>query len=312
MTLRRRDEVTETLRERIVSGLHTGRLRGGHRLPSVRTLAAELDVNERVVLAAMRALAADGIVHLKERSGAYVAVPHAPRASGLPQLGAWLIEVLLQARSRGLRPRALPEFVSRSIGTRRVRAACIECNLDQLHLLCTELADDHGFAAESTHLDTLAADDPPPSVRRADVLITTAFHADRVRRLAKTLGKPWIGVTLRPDVMRSVGQHLRRGPVYYVATDPRYERKLRRMLAPFGPTQNLRVCLVPRDDPDDIPRDAPTFIMTSAREYLTKHNGHRGEPGRPIQTARSFSDESARELLEFLVRANAEQAAMRA
>ena len=105
-------------------------------------------------------------------------------------------------------------------------------------------------------------------------------------------------------VMRDVGGYLQNGPVYYVATDPRFEKKLRRILAPLGPVANLRVMLVGRDDLDAIPRDAPTYVMTSAREYVASRYPGGAMPGRPIHAARSFSDEAARNLLTFMVRAN--------
>jgi GntR family transcriptional regulator len=300
-----RDAVAEELRDRVITGLHTGRFSGGQRLPAVRTLAHELDVNERVVMAALRTLADEGLIELRSRSGAYIAPPQPSSRESMPHLSAWLIAMLLQARSRGLAPRDTSEFIRRNMETRRVRAACVECNLDQLHMLCTELSGDHGYLAESVPLDELNADDPPLSVRRADVLVTTVFHAEKVRRVAKALGKPWIGVVLRPDIMRGVAQLLRQGPVYFVATDPRYERKLRRMLSAYGPTTNLRVMLVPRDDPGEIPPNSPAFVMTSAREFLKKRYGSAGGPGHPIHPVRHFSDESARELLTFLVQANA-------
>jgi len=302
----KRHVVADELRDRIVTGLHVGRFRGSEQLPSTRALAAEFGVNERVILGALRVLADEGFVELRPRSGAYVARPHPAGNDALPHLGAWIVGLLVQARARGIAPRQFAEYVRRCLETHHVRAACIECNEDQLHLLCSELSADHGFIAESAHLDDLNAASPPQAVRKADVLITTTFHADRVRVIANRLGKPWIAVSLRPEIMRTVGQHLREGIVYYVAVDPRYERKLRRMLAPVGPTSNLRVMIVGRDALDAIPADAPTFVMTSARERLQKQFGARGGPGRPIHPARQFSDDAARELLTFLVKANLE------
>jgi DNA-binding transcriptional regulator YhcF (GntR family) len=298
-----RKAVTDDLRGRIVNGLHVGRYRGGERLPSVRTLAREFDVNERVVLAAIHALAAEGFVELRQRSGAFIVPPHRPTGDALPRLGFWLINTLLQARALGLPPVAVDDFVRRRLRTRRVRAACIECNEDQLHLLCSELAEDHGFATESVHLEELNAASPPPALRRADVLITTASHAPRVRQVGRVLGKPWIAVRLRSDVMATVGDHLRHGPVYYVATDPAFERKLRRMVADVGLVANLRFILLGRDDIADIPPDAPTFVMPSARAWLTPRVS-RKLPGQPIHPVRHFSDDSAKELLTFLIRAN--------
>lgn len=301
-----RAAVTSALRDRIVTGLHVGRLHEGDRLPAIRALAEEFGVNERVVLAALRELADEGFLELRPRSGAYVTGAHSTRHEGLPHLGAWLVTTLLQARARGLAPRHVSSFVRRNLETRRVRAACIECNVDQLHLLCTELTDDHGFLTDSTPLAELDPDNLPPSVRRADVLITTAFHADRVSRLAKRIGKPWIAVSLRPELMRDVARYLREGPVYWIATDPKFERKLRGIVASMEGAERLQVLLLGRDAIDAIPPDAPTFVMTSARERLRRKYGARGGPGRPIHPARQFSDESARELLAFVVRANIE------
>jgi hypothetical protein len=150
----------------------------------------------------------------------------------------------------------------------------------------------------------MRAPEPSLALRRADILVTTVFHAADVQAAARRLGKPWIAVALRPEIMGDVARRLREGPVFYVATDPRYERKLRRMLEPLGPVANLRVLLVDRDDLDTIPPDAPTFVMTSARQHVVARYGERGGPGRPIHPPRSFSDETARELLAFLVRAN--------
>jgi len=301
-----RDAVTDALRDRIVNGLHVGLLKEGRRLPSTRALAAELGVNDRVVMAALRALADEGFVVLRPRSGAYVAPLHPAGSGALPDLGAWLVTVLLQARARGLPPRDLPEYARRCLETRRVRAACIECNADQIHLLCSELSGDHGYDSESVEVDQIDAANPPAALRRADVLVTTLYHAADVQAAAQRLGKPWIAVSLRPDVMQTVAQRLHDGPVYYVATDPRFEGKLRRMLGPLGPVENLRVLLVDRDGLDAIPADAPTFVMSSARERLVaRYGGAPGSgPGRPIQPPRSLSDDTARELLSFLVRAN--------
>ncbi|AHG87831.1 regulatory protein GntR HTH [Gemmatirosa kalamazoonensis] len=299
-----RDGVADALRDRIVSGLHVGRLRGGQRLPSTRALAAEFGVNERVVLAALRTLADEGFVELRPRSGAYVVPPHPAGGGGLPDLAGWLVAMLVQARARGLAPREVSEYVRRALETRRVRAACIECNRDQLHLLCSELAEDHGFVSESVEVDDLRGAETPLAARRADVLVTTLYHATEVQAVADRLGKPWIAVSLRPDVMDDVARGMREGPVYYVATDPRFEAKLRRMLGPLGPAERVHVLVVDRDDLSTIPDDAPTFVMTSARERVAALLGGRSGPGRPIQPHRFLSDDAARALLTFLVRAN--------
>jgi DNA-binding transcriptional regulator YhcF (GntR family) len=300
----KREAVANEWRDRIVIGLHVGRLRGGSRLPPVRQIAAEHRVNARVVLGALRTLAREELVELRPRSGAYVIDKRTQPIEEQPHMSAWLVDIMLQAREHGLRPRSLADFVRRGADARRIHAACIECNADQLHLLCSELSDDYGFYPESTPLHALRGGQIPTAVRDAAVLITTAFHADEVRRLATKLGKPMIAVTLRPEIMRDVARHLRAGPVYYVATDHTFEPKLRRMLAPFGPTKNLHVLILPRDDLTAIPEHAATYIMPSAREHIRRRSAVPVTPGRPIEPARHFSEESARELLRFAVRVN--------
>jgi len=300
-----REAVAESLRDRIVTGIHVGKYSGGERLPSTRVLAAEFGVNERVVLAALRLLADDGFITLKPRSGAYVVPPHPAGGGFLPDLGIWLVNMLVQARARGLAPRHVSEYVRRCLETRRVRAACIECNRDHLHLLCSELTDDHGYVSEAVELDDLDDADPPLALRRADVLVTTTFHAARVQAAAERLRKPWITIALRRDVLEDVSRCLAEGPVYYVATDARVEAKLRRMLSPVAPVHHLKIVIVDRDDLDAIPADAPTFVMTSARAFVTARYGENSGPGKPMfHPPRSFSEATARELLSFLVRAN--------
>ena len=91
MTGRKQATIVEILRDRIGTGLHVRRLTGRERLPNTRTLAAELEVNERVILGALKNLANEGFVMLRERSGAYV-LPPRPASSGvLPDLGAWMV-----------------------------------------------------------------------------------------------------------------------------------------------------------------------------------------------------------------------------
>lgn len=298
---RRRGEITEVLRSRILSGLHVGSLAGGERLPGARALAAEFGVNERMVLAALRTLAEEGFIQLRSRSGAYVTPPRSLGERVLPDVGAWIVGMLVQARSRGLAPREIPIYLQRVLDTRRIRAACIECNADQLDLLCSELKSDFGYETRGVMTDGMERSD---AVLHSDVLVTTVFHSTEVQALARRLGKPCVVVTLNPNLIKEIGERLRSGPLYYVATDTRFERKLRNMMEGLGPLSNLRVVLVGRDDLDAIPRDAPTFVMSSAREKVVERYGPTGGPGRPMHPPRLFSDESARDLLALMVRAN--------
>jgi DNA-binding transcriptional regulator YhcF (GntR family) len=306
----RRAEITDAIRRRIVSGLHLGTLSHGDRLPSTRDLSDELDVTPRTVMAAYRELEREGLVELRPRSGIYVAATHASGGGMLTQLAGWVVEVLVQGLTRNVPPIEFPERVRRCLETLRLRAICIADNRDQLHSLCTELRADYGLETDGVELKQLSApnDVTQLALRRADVLVTIALHAAEVQRRARELAKPWIVVSLRPDLMSEVTRLLAKEPVYFVATDPRFGDALRRIFEPTGHASNVRLTVLGRDDPGAIPDAAPTYIMRSAREQL----GHTPLAGRVIPTPRVFSTDSARELLTFIVRANLAAMAARA
>lgn len=298
----RRSEITEAIRQRVVSGLHLGTLAQGDRLPSTRRLSAEFGARPRTIMSAYRELEREGLVEIRPRSGLYVAATQGSGGAMLTQVAGWVVEVLIQGLTRGIAPIEFPERVRRCLETLRLRAVCVAGNRDQIHSLCTELHDDFGFETTGLDVGDLAAPDEKVhlALRRADLLVTIALHAAEVQRRARASGTPWIVVSLRPDLMREVPRLLAMGPVYFVATDPRFSDALHRIFGSTGHAGNARVIVLGRDDPAAIPNDAPTYIMRSARELL----GDTPLTGRVIATPRVFSTESARELLTFIVRAN--------
>ncbi len=306
----RRAEVTGAIRQRIVSGLHLGTLAHGDRLPSTRELSDALGVTPRTVMAAYRELEREGLVELRPRSGIYVAATQASGGGLLTQLAGWVVEVLVQGLTRNVPPIEFPERVRRCLETLRLRAACIADNRDQIHSLCTELHADYGLETDGVELKQLAAPDDVTqlALRRADVLVTIALHSAEVQRRARELAKPWIVVSLRPDLMSEVTRLLAKEPIYFVATDPRFGNALRRIFEPTGHASNVRLIVLGRDDPGAIPDGAPTYIMRSARKQL----GDTPLAGRVIPTPRVFSTDTARELLTFIIRANLAAMAARA
>ena len=296
-----REEIGNALRRRILAGLHLGIVRPGERLPSARELAEQFDADPRVFVAAYRELELEGLVEVRARSGMYVAAAAHKAGALLPQLAAWLVEVLLDGRQRGIAPAAFPEHARRCLETLRLRAVCLECNADQLASLCGELADDFGIASDPVELD--AVRDPealPPEVRRADLLVTTTLHAAEVERLGRQLQKAVVAVALNPDFISEIGRLLEHGPVYFVGTDPRFGEKLRWVFADRPGGENVRLLIAGRDDLRAIPPAAPLHVMRSARPLVPAQGA-----GRPLlPPARLFSEDSARRLLTLIVLAN--------
>lgn len=295
-----RDKIADALRQRVVTGLHLAVLRPGDRLPSVRSLSPELGADPRVILAAYRQLEVEGLVEVRARSGVFVAHHAVSRGEMLPQMAAWVVEVLAQALARGVPAIEFPERVRRCLETVRLRAACIEGNDDQIEGLCGELASDYGLETHPVDIGTGSADAIRDQIRRVDLLVTTRFHAGEVQRLAEGLRKPHITVSLRPEFLAEIARLLEQGPVYFVAKDPRFKDKLAAMFASTARAENLRVLIAGRDDLAQIPEDAPAYVMQAARDRLE------GLPllARVIPAPRVFSEDSAKELLAFILASN--------
>ena len=296
-----RAAITEGLRERIVAGLHLGALKPGDRLPSLRGLGAELGTDPRVVMSAYRQLAAEGLVRLRPRSGVFVQSPPDGGEEILPDVAAWVVDALLRGLSRGIPPTELRRQARACLDTVRVRAACLECNDDQIYALREQVARDYGFDAVGIDADALARHEPlPPGAAEADLLLTTRFHAAEAQRLGRRRRRPVIVATLDPVFRTEVERMLAAGPVWWICTDPRFAAKLPRMF-PGSPVKP--VVLGPRP-PADIPPGDTVYATRRAAERLP--HGWRG--GRVVTIPRVFSAETARALLAFLVRRNLEAA----
>lgn len=298
MTWRRSEEIANQVRRHVVTGLHFGLLKHGARLPSARALASRYGVHQRVVIAAYHALELEGVVELRSRSGAYVAMPKAP---GEPQarVARWIADLFAEGLACGIAVPDLSEQLRRHAGTRRLRAACVECNADQLYSLCDELRRDYGFESISVELESLESGAADASLRSVDLVLTTALHEHVVRSAADRVGRPCIAISLRLDIAREVGRLLRKGPVYLVATDPRFGPKLREILAPIAGGRTVETLIVGRDE-IHVPDGAPVYVMKSARAALADSPLLRRTP--PME--RVFSAESAREIIDFIVREN--------
>ena len=298
MVWRRSEEIANQLRQQIVTGLHFGLLKHGARLPSARSLARRYGVHQRAVIAAYHALELEGVVELRSRSGAYVAKPTAP---GEPQarVARWMADLFAEGLSRGIAVPDLSERLRRHSDTLQLRAACVECNADQLYSLCDELNRDYGFETSPVELESVESGAADNSLRRADLIVTTALHEHAVRLAADRVGRPCIAISLRRDIAREVGRLLRKGPVYLVGTDPRLGPKLREILAPVTPGRTVETLIVGRDE-IRVPDDAPVYVMKSARGALA------GSPLllRSPPMDRVFSAASAREIIDFIVREN--------
>jgi DNA-binding transcriptional regulator YhcF (GntR family) len=293
--------ILETLRGRIIRGLHAGTLEPGDRLPSARELVAEFEVDHRLILAAYKQLAAEGLVDVRERGGVYVALA-TPRNAHAPQIPLnWVIDTFADAYAREVPALSLVTLLQRSIETLRLRAVVISTTADQVSGLARELRNDFGLEAEGVVGASLRDVSVYPSiVRHADVIVVTEAHAELGKQLSEALGKPCISITVRPDLVIGEWAMLLRQPAWAIVATPEFGDMLLRFFAGVKGIENLTILVHGRDDLSTIPEGAPVYVTHRVRAELD------GEEirGRLLPAARTISLESARALFDFIVRAN--------
>ncbi len=187
--------LTAQLKAQIRHLILAGRLPTGTRLPPVRTLAGFLRVNRNTVARAYSELEAEGVVDGRPGRGTLVVwTPPSPRAS---QALAGQIDRLLTSASRlGIDPGDLMAMIAvragRRRGLQRPRLGFVECNLVDLAYFARLVK-----AAVDVPVTTILLDALPPSSVDVDLLVTTFFHAEDVRR--RSGGIEVVGLMALPE-----------------------------------------------------------------------------------------------------------------
>lgn len=286
------------MRRRVLGGVTAGTLRRNDRLPSARELAAEFDVDPRLVLAAYRVLAREGLVAIRRRSGIYVA--GTPEVAGGPAVVAdgWVVDVLQEGIERGLPAAKLGEWLRRCVTTRRLRAAVVALTSDQLEGLCGELREVYGVDAVPFAPAVLESSTVATELANADFVVTEDAYAVALTERLAPLGKRVLVAGIRADL--DTNRKLRHldEPVYMVITDPRTEELLTRGLDGRG--DRLKAMVLGRDDLQTIPSSAPVYVTRSARQRL----GATTVPGWQVPAARAFDPQASLEILRLVVAAN--------
>jgi len=210
------------------------------------------------------------------------------------------VRVLIEAREREIPPIAFPERVRRCLETLPLRAVCIAGNRDQLYQLCQELEEDYGLESYSLDPESTDTEAARKALTRADIIVSTSLHATVAHSLGEQWRKPVVVTRLRADIMADLTRTLARGPVYFIATDPKFAEALHTIFAPAGLEHNVRLVIIDRDGLEGIPEGAPVTVMRGAESQIAGT----ALAGRATIHQRVFSEDTARELLTLIVRAN--------
>lgn len=234
-------DVTERLREGIAAALDLGYLRPGDRLPGTREAASASGIDHRVISAAYRRLAAEGLVEVRPRRGPVVAAAPAVNVEPLGETPEWLAAVLEGAAQLQVRLPSLSDLVRRWTAGVPVRCLCVDGTEDGRAALVNEMTAQWGMECTAAAPEQRGSQrELAAAIRAADVVVTTHFDAGTVRPLARMAGKPVVVAVARADLVEAVEEALRRGPLTAVVADGAYAERLR--VVPNG--ERLRTVLV--------------------------------------------------------------------
>lgn len=303
------------LRNYVVARMHIGRLQPGDQLPSYRALSEKWGVDHRMIARAYRALESEGLVEIRGRSGVFLREQERIGGEMLSETARWVASgVLTEAWQRRIKVPDLPGLIRRCTASARFRTACIESTEDHRFLLSRELREWFGFETHSISVDLLPEHDSdeavqvvqtdalPEVVRTADVLITTSFHAHRVRPVAEVLHIPFVAVSMHPVAAEIFLDRVREGPLTVVCVDPRFGDRVRSLVGPEHEGRIRVVLASDRSIAEEVDADRPALVTTAARAQIG-----RSLPS-IVEDTPAFSPESAAELAFLLIRLNLEAA----
>ena len=196
------------IKDLLIEKIQSGKMRG-KRLPPVRSVAETLGVNPNTVLRAYNELSKDGYVNGAVGKGTFITTsPYDLRKQNRRELLLKSIEHSLEeALSLEFTIEEYQQSVTDYIQDKKehMHNIClifIECNVEQLTYFTEHLDIDPHIQRVPVLLDDLRArsKDALNKVRGADIIVTSFYHLDEVRKYFAHMKKPIVGINLEPEV----------------------------------------------------------------------------------------------------------------
>lgn len=238
---KQRTPLFEQAREQLLTALHTGKLRPGDRLPSVRQVAHRNTINLKTAFSIYQRLRDEGYVALRTGSGAYVSEMELTDLDQAYCLSIFQLikSNLSQASQLKLDPtlytQLVKSFVDRSsISSKQV--AVIECNEEQVNLFAGEISSRLGVHAIPLLLSQIenGGRDSSSLLAGVDYFVTTDYHFRQVDSLLGSYGKKILQLRLDPDFVPELVGAAGRGRVLMIVSNTSFFPAFRRHLESLG------------------------------------------------------------------------------
>lgn len=192
----RASDIVHLLEQQIRSGAY----RFGMRLPTVRDLAEQYQVNKNTAARAYQILEQRGLIEVSRGRGAFVC---ARSESDQPTLQQQVERLVQAARQAGLSRSQLLDLIDNAVhqsyGSEAPRVLFVECNRRDVETLGDELESIVDTPMDRALLDDVLRD-PITLVHRYDLIVTTFQHLGQIRQAVPSAARQRVvGVLATPS-----------------------------------------------------------------------------------------------------------------
>ena len=177
----------------VKEGIATGKLKEGDKLPTVRELAAELDLAKGTVKHAYDELLKQGIIDMRQGRGTFIASSTEKQSSRKEQAMEILEDALDELQTLGFSAREIEIFFKLKLGERDfdmdvIRVGVVDCNMEALNSISRQIERLADVDVYKILLDDLLK--APYAVdKEVDLVVTTKTHMAQVDKCVENIEK---------------------------------------------------------------------------------------------------------------------------
>ncbi len=198
----------EQIKGQLVSAIYCGKIHEGDRLPSIRELAEDLQVNFKTVRSIYVRLAEENYVALIKGSGAYLQKRSGENYEEMRRKAVYklLSEVSDRAQLLGVTPQKFAQLLdSYSTGnnTRKLKLGVVD-HEEEAFIFSRELSTRLRAEVFAISLDLVESQANTELLKDSDYLLTTSWHLEQVGRLAERYQKQVVEIKPSHDIYREI------------------------------------------------------------------------------------------------------------
>ena len=216
----------EQIKGQLLSAIYCGKVKEGERLPSIRELSEELQINYKTVRKIYLNLARENYLEVVKGSGAFLQKRRGENTYEQMRRRAvfrFLEEVAVKAQGLGVAPEKFSSLLQSYVtGTnlRTLRLAVVD-DEEEAYIFSRELQMRLGAEVCQVPLGRLSESGVTESLKESQYLLTTSWHLEEVARLAQDYAKELVEIKPNHQVYREILDAARHRNVAIVIRDER-------------------------------------------------------------------------------------------